>query len=319
MPAESDGIHSSIKAIQDLEAACARFARTLVERLPDVERELRQVNDTLEDRRSQLRGEIAGLQERLSSGDEDDEDGGQAWERQRLEEAEEELASVQRRIRRLSEAGETYAGQARKVEHLAHSHSIQAREFLDGAADDLRAYLTKSEPEMSSISALVTLESRGAKVELGTSQSSENRPELALIANDPVVKTAIDTAWADSNPHIPGHKLENGFWILRANDSGTFSVRQFPPNTATNSSIAPGIKPNVLGHTTVAFFHTHPNTADEGFTSGPSHSDIQFAHKPIINVPGILRAHDGLHFFGPPLPVGIPECGSKTPQNPNGV
>lgn len=138
MPAESEGVHSSVKAIQNMEAACARFARALVERLPDVERELRQVTDTLEDRRSHLRGEIAGLQDRLSSEDEEDD---LAWERRRLEEAEEELASVQRRIRRLSEAGATYADQFRKVEHLANSHSIQAREFLNGAADDLKAYL----------------------------------------------------------------------------------------------------------------------------------------------------------------------------------
>ncbi len=146
MPATNDGIQASVEAIQNMEAACARFARVVVERLPEVERELRQVTDTLEDRRSNLRREISSLHDQISSADEDDD---MSWERQRLEEAEDELASMQQRIRRLSEASANYAAQARRVENLATNHAVRTREFLTGAADDLKAYLAKNIDGMS--------------------------------------------------------------------------------------------------------------------------------------------------------------------------
>lgn len=156
MAADTDGIHSSVKAIQDMEAACARFSRALVERLPEIERELRQTTEALEERRSDLRREVASLQHRISSADEDDD---VSWESHRVEEADDELASVQRHIRSLAEVSAAYTEQARKAEHLANSHSIQAREFLNGAAEDLKAYLAvtgdgsqASEPAINPIS-----------------------------------------------------------------------------------------------------------------------------------------------------------------------
>jgi hypothetical protein len=141
MPATNDGIQASVEAIQNMEAACARFARVVVERLPEVERELRQVTEALEDRRTSLLREISTLHEQIFSAEEDDD---VSWERQRLEEAEDELASTQQRIRRLSEASANHAAQVRKVEKLATDHTIRSREFLNGAADDLKAYLAKS-------------------------------------------------------------------------------------------------------------------------------------------------------------------------------
>ena len=135
-----------------------------------------------------------------------------------------------------------------------------------------------------------------------TGNNSNNRPELAAIANDKTVKAAIDAAWNASNPNTPGQRKEHGFWILRNNGDGTYTVQQFPSNTATNDSMIPGPMPNLPGQTTVVFFHTHPNTVADGYEQGPSPADIRFANNPRINIPGIIQAHDGMHYFGPALP-----------------
>ena len=161
MPAANNGIQASVEAIQNMETACARFARVVVERLPEVERELRQVTDALDDRCNNLRWEISRLHDQIASADEDDD---VSWEIQRLEEAEEELASAQRRIRRLSEASANHAAHARGIENLATDHAVRMREFLTGAADDLNAYLAKSIDGMSGgvATAIVSLAAAGA-------------------------------------------------------------------------------------------------------------------------------------------------------------
>lgn len=46
----------------------------------------------------------------------------------------------------------------------------------------------------------------------------------------------------------------------------------------------------------------HPNTVAQGYITQPSQPDINFANHSSINIPGIVRAHDGLHFFGPAVP-----------------
>lgn len=326
----TDGVHVSVKAIQDMEAACARFSRAVVDRLPEIERELRQVTEELDDRRSQLRREIADLEEEISSADEDDD---KSRERQRAGEAEDELASVGRNIRRLAEVGANYTGHAHNVERLATAHAVGMREFLGGAADDLKAYFAKND-----LGAFIPFGSTiGSSSANGgdTVASSENepggnyRPDLEAIANNPVVRVAIAAAWDESSPHIVGKKRETGFWIIRDDQTGEFSSIQFSRDEATNRSIAPGIKPMIPGKTTVALFHTHPNTIEEGFTQGPSKSDIQFVNDPAINVPGILRAHDRIHYFGPELPphqpsrethddrelsVNVPDCTIKSDE-----
>jgi hypothetical protein len=138
----NDGIHASIGAVQNMEAACDRFARVVADRLPSIERELRQVSETLDERRDGLRREICSLQEEIASADEDDDT---SWARSRLEEAEDELGSVQRRSRRLAAAGAAVTGRVRKINHLATDHAVRTREFLRGTADDLRAYFAKTQ------------------------------------------------------------------------------------------------------------------------------------------------------------------------------
>jgi len=141
MESDTDGVHSSVKAIQELEAACARFTRAVVEQLPEVARELAHTTEALEEHRTNLRDEISELENRLSSADEDDN---MSWEVHRLDEAKNELSSTLRHIRSLAEVSATYSLQARKVEHLANSHSLQTREFLNGTVEDLKAYIANS-------------------------------------------------------------------------------------------------------------------------------------------------------------------------------
>ena len=123
-----------------------------------------------------------------------------------------------------------------------------------------------------------------------------SKSSLEAIANDPTISGEIDAAWEDSNPNTPGEKVERGFWILRNDDTGQYSVQHFPTSNATRHSLTPGPTPDVPGHSVEAFFHTHPNTVEEGYTSEPSQADISFGEA--IGVPGIVRSHDGMHYFG---------------------
>jgi DNA repair exonuclease SbcCD ATPase subunit len=138
MESGGDRVHSSVKAIQDLEAAYARFSRALVEQLPEVARELTHVTEALQDRCRNLGNEISDLKDRISSADEDDD---VSWEHDRLREAEDELSSAQTRTRRLSETASAYNKQAHQITQIATHDWAEAREFLRGASDDLLAYL----------------------------------------------------------------------------------------------------------------------------------------------------------------------------------
>jgi hypothetical protein len=125
---------------------------------------------------------------------------------------------------------------------------------------------------------------------------SANIRSVENIANDPVVAAAIEKAWNASNPNTPGSKQEQGFWVMRDNKTGALSTVNFPSN-GKRDSLTPGAVPNIEGKTAVAFFHTHPNTAAEGYTNGPSTADQKFADA--RGIPGIIQSHNGLYFFNP--------------------
>lgn len=130
-----------------------------------------------------------------------------------------------------------------------------------------------------------------------TASDSASVPGLEAIANDPAVRAAINGAWTNSNPNTPGEKQETGFWVVRDDAAGQLSTIPFPSN-GTRDSLTPGPVPNEPGKTVVAFFHTHPNTTDEGYISGPSPADLAFAKA--TGIPGIIRSHDGMYYFDPP-------------------
>jgi hypothetical protein len=121
-------------------------------------------------------------------------------------------------------------------------------------------------------------------------------PALEAIAKDPVVTAAINKAWTNSNPNTAGKKQETGFWVVKDDKTGKLSIVQFPSN-GTRDSLTPGAPPSSPGKTTVAFFHTHPNTVKEGYVNGPSPADQNFATA--NNIPGIIRSHAGMYYFKP--------------------
>lgn len=126
---------------------------------------------------------------------------------------------------------------------------------------------------------------------------SEDRPKLEKIASDPTVAAAIEKAWKDSKPNAKENKSkqEKGFWVTKDKKTGALSVVQFPDN-GTNDGLTPGSPPNETGKDTVAFFHTHPNIGD-GYVSEPSDADENFAKSK--GIPGIIKSHDGMYYFGP--------------------
>jgi uncharacterized Zn-binding protein involved in type VI secretion len=120
---------------------------------------------------------------------------------------------------------------------------------------------------------------------------------LENLLSDPTVRAAIDQAWTDSNPNGPGAKMEHGFWIVQDNTTKALSIKEFPTGGSTNQRMIPGPTPSDPNSTPVAFFHTHPNTSAEGYRQAPSGADQAFAIN--RNIPGILKAHDGMYYFGP--------------------
>jgi RHS repeat-associated protein len=144
-----------------------------------------------------------------------------------------------------------------------------------------------------------------------TASGSEVRPDLQALAENPVVAQGIDAAWSASNPDgPPDSRLEHGFWI--SSSDGTVSIQPFPISGATGSQMTPGPTPGtgLLGRIwnfftggvntdAIAFFHTHPNPASEGWFTGPSPADVSFAQS--RNLPGIIQSTDGMYYFGPPL------------------
>jgi hypothetical protein len=117
-------------------------------------------------------------------------------------------------------------------------------------------------------------------------------PQLEAIANDAVIRSRIDEAWAASNPH--GIPREHGFWISRNDATGELFTRPFA-NPGTAGNIVPGPLPSDA----IASFHTHPLRPDFGGLPGPSRRDLATAASD--GLPGLIRSHNGMHYFGPSL------------------
>jgi hypothetical protein len=173
---------------------------------------------------------------------------------------------------------------------------VSGGKFANGAALGAISYLVASSSDGQNLK-----QSRNTNVAPG----SDDRPDLAALANDPTVKSEIDAAWSASNPNGPGPKAEHGFWIQQ-DWFGRTSVVPFDNAGTTRDQMVPGDTPGRFaggfwsafrGNQTVAFFHTHPNTAAEGYESGPSRADVNFARG--RGVPGIIQSHDGVYYFGP--------------------
>jgi len=98
------------------------------------------------------------------------------------------------------------------------------------------------------------------------------------IANDPVVKAAIQAAWEDSSADNATTRHEEGGWIYEDAD-GNLSVQRWPSGNRSSIDAPPPTPP--AGSQVVGEFHTHPNWQppdgkdEDGKTwkQGPSDSD----------------------------------------------
>ncbi len=115
--------------------------------------------------------------------------------------------------------------------------------------------------------------------------------QLEAVANDPIIRSQIDDAWTASSPNST-RPQEHGFWISRNETTGEVFTRPFA-NPGFANSIVPGAAPSDA----VAFFHTHPFGPEFRATPGPSTSDDAFAER--VGLPGLIRSHSGMYYFGP--------------------
>lgn len=125
----------------------------------------------------------------------------------------------------------------------------------------------------------------------------------------------LNDLWALSAPHktnlpvnafvLPGGnpttaKNEQGCWIIYNTNTDTLRSARFVMSNSRDSC-APGAPPLGANEQVGAFFHTHPNTNDEGYDSGPSPADVNFATS--NNYPGLIRTQvGGIAWYGPNLP-----------------
>ena len=122
------------------------------------------------------------------------------------------------------------------------------------------------------------------------------RPPTAseLLAHPNVVQALVE-AWADSQVNDPTNRHEEGGWIYQDLSTGVVVTRRAPTGTQSRLSLAnPSLLPN---HVIVGTFHTHPNSASEGWVTGASTQDKQAAR--YSGVPWLIRAEDGDHSTGP--------------------
>src|SRR4029077_9361781 len=102
-------------------------------------------------------------------------------------------------------------------------------------------------------------------------------------------------AWTDSKADDAMRRHEEGGWIYLDLSTGVIVTRRAPAGTRSRLSLAN--PPLLTNHVIVGTFHTHPNPASEGWTTGPSNQDQREANYP--GVPWLIRAEDGDYCTGP--------------------
>jgi hypothetical protein len=154
-------------------------------------------------------------------------------------------------------------------------------------------------------------EKKGSFFGLGGSSKPKNKG----VSADRILEEMgphFNDLWNASNPHVtnipvaskrlPGSnpvtkKNENGCWVIYNSKTDTLRAEDFTAPGDRDSCI-PGVPPLQSKERVAAFFHTHPNTNDEGYNSGPSGADVTFAND--NGFPGVVRSQlGGLKWFGP--------------------
>jgi hypothetical protein len=133
------------------------------------------------------------------------------------------------------------------------------------------------------------------KSALTGSRTYSARPTVSELLGDPFVDAEIRQAWYESNPHArevptgqPGsNKREQGGWLVWNKRTGRLSVIRVPAGARDGLAIIVGTRPaDSAEQEVVAWFHTHPNTPNEGYSNEPGVSDLAFTHAE-AKVPGL--------------------------------
>jgi len=90
------------------------------------------------------------------------------------------------------------------------------------------------------------------------------------LLSDPLIRSALEQAWGDSQPGVTGGHEEGGF-ILQDQDEN-LSVIRWPTGAQNSISLPPHPNCQIGDKNIVASFHTHPNT-DESYLQEPSETD----------------------------------------------
>ncbi len=148
-----------------------------------------------------------------------------------------------------------------------------------------------------------TTAAAAGKAQAGTSAAqaltpAPGQPVAPAWASNPTVRAAMEKAWNDSNPNapevkrgVPGSlKKENGGWVVK-NPDGSYRVDMWPSGTRD------GMIPPAMPSGTEGAFHTHPNTANEGYALGPSPADKNFFKNK--NLPSVIPSHGGMYVTVP--------------------
>jgi hypothetical protein len=126
-------------------------------------------------------------------------------------------------------------------------------------------------------------------------------PTAEELSSDPLVDHELKKAWADSRPNAPevprgtpgSVKQEQGGWLVWAKNSGRVSVTRVPGGTRDGLGTIAGTRPaDSENQQVVGWFHTHPNTAAEGYRSGPSPADVSWQNA-YGKAPGLIETHEG--------------------------
>jgi hypothetical protein len=130
------------------------------------------------------------------------------------------------------------------------------------------------------------------------SKNYKAKPTLDELLKDPLVDAELKKAWKQSNPNAPevkkgnpgSKKKEQGGGIYWNKKSGDLKVVRTPAGTRDGTAGAPASVGDDWEK--VAEFHTHPNTASEGYSADPSPADKNYVKKN-SKVPEIIETHEG--------------------------
>jgi hypothetical protein len=133
-------------------------------------------------------------------------------------------------------------------------------------------------------------------------QCSQTPPYM----RDPAVIQKLNQAWNQSNPNAPpvrvgqpgSQKTEQGGWILMNEITGQLLVVPVAPGTRDSLPSIVNSRPSVINQTVVGWYHTHPNTAAEGYSYPASPGDVGFTRVE-AKVPGVIKTHGSDHFVCP--------------------